>query len=126
VQTQRVTAWIPVLGLLLDGRYDDRITDERRVLFVSAAADAIERRLVKPGGPIDSQGIGPANVKYNSRAALSRWFEPEEIAQLDEACGIGGGIRSVRAPAPDAIRFGNSDRGYVAVIGEAGLILEED
>ena len=104
-QQRRVAAWLPVLSLLLDARYAERVTAERRPLFVSAAADAIERRLGKPVGLIDSQSIGPASVKYNSRAALSRWFLPEELTQLDEACGLGGSIRMVRMPAPDAIRF---------------------
>lgn len=115
-QRDKVDAWIPVLELLLNGRYGDRITAQpsgtdpaipaNEPVFVSAAADAISRRLTKPAGLIDSQTIGPASVRYNSRAGLSQWFLPEELAQLDGALGIGS-IRSVRTPAPDGVRFGN-------------------
>ncbi|MGW9345593.1 hypothetical protein ACWGR3_28990, partial [Streptomyces albidoflavus] len=79
VQYTRTAAWLPVVSALLDARYGDAIVADNRVLFVSAAADAIERRLGKPAGPIDSQSMGPASVKYNARAALSRWFLPEEL-----------------------------------------------
>ena len=118
-QRARVTAWLPVLDALLDARYGTRIgpavvaedaPKSNRVLFVAAAADAIERRLAKPAGLIDSQSIGGASVKYNNRAALSRWFLPEELDQLDEACGIGGGVRTVRMHAPNGARFGNATR----------------
>lgn len=118
-QITRVTAWLPVLDALLNARYGTHIgpaesepegAASNRVLFVSAAADALERRLSKPAGLIDSQSIGGASVKYGARAALSRWFLPEELDQLDDACGLGGGIRSVRTPAPEAVRFGNTSR----------------
>lgn len=112
IQAPRVDAWIPVLSMLLDLRYGTHITTERRVLFVSAAADAIERRLGKPAGLIDQETAGPFSTRYNPRAALSRWFLPEELEQLDDACGLGGGIRSVRTPAPDAVRFENASRWY--------------
>lgn len=111
-QKERVEAWIPVLTLLLDLRYGAHITQERRVLFVSAVADALERRLGKPAGLIDQEVAGPFSTRYNPRAALSRWFLPEELEQLDDACGLGGGIRSVRTPAPDAVRFENISRWY--------------
>lgn len=106
-QTARVNAWLPVLNVLLDARYGDAITTERRPVFVSTAADAIERRLGKPSGMIDAQAIGPANVRYNRRASLAVWFLPEELAQLDDLAGLGRSVRSVRMPVPDAIRFGN-------------------
>lgn len=130
-QTTRVTAWLPVLSKLLDARYGDRIDaadadPSNRVLFVATAADALERRLAKPSGLIDAQSVGPASVKYNSRAALSRWFLPEELDQLDEACGLGGGIRSVRMPAPDAVRFGNISRVLDQVVESDGSIIEVD
>jgi hypothetical protein len=125
-QTVRVGAWIPVLSMLLDKRYGDRITTDDRVLFVSASADALERRLSKPAGMIDSQSIGSASVKYNARAALARWFLPEELDQLDDASGLGGGIRSVRASAPDGIRFGNSEGPYMGAVIAAGIPIAEE
>lgn len=130
-QTTRVTAWIPVLSQLLDRRYGDNIAPatpapSNRVLFVATAADALERRLAKPTGLIDQQSIGPASVKYNSRAALARWFLPEELDQLDEACGLGGGIRSFRAPAPNAVRFGNTARSLDELAEYDGVFTEED
>lgn len=105
-QTAKVTAWIPVLQLRLNARYGDRITTENEPAFVSAAADSIMTRLERPGGQIDSQTIGPANVRYNTRAALLKWFYPEQLDDLDAIVGLGN-VRSVRTPAPDAIRFGN-------------------
>jgi hypothetical protein len=125
-QTARVDAWLPVVSQLLDARYGDTIVADNRILFVSAAADALERRLSKPAGLIDAQNIGPAGVKYNPRAALSRWFLPEELDQLDEACGLGGGIRTVRMPAPDAVRFGNRSHPLDELAEYDGADLEAD
>lgn len=62
-------------------------------------------RLSRPG-LIEAQTIGPANVRYNSRAALLKWFLPEQLDELDAMVGLGN-VRSVRMAAPDAIRFGN-------------------
>jgi hypothetical protein len=125
-QQARIEAWLPVLDILLDARYGANITEARRPLFVATAADALERRLSRPAGMIDSQSIGSASVKYNSRAPLTSWFLAEELALLDDACGLGGGIRSVRIPAPDGVRFGNSDAPWVELLAEAGLLVEED
>lgn len=108
-QTAKVNAWVPVLELRLDARYGDRITTDNEAAFVSAAADSIMTRLARPNGPIDSQTIGPANVRYNARAALLKWFYPEQLDDLDAIVGIGN-VRSVRTPAPDGIRFGNRMR----------------
>lgn len=134
-QTTRVTAWLPVLESLLNARYGTRIGPadvpegapaSNRVLFVSAAADALERRLTKPSGLIDQQSIGGASVRYSSRAALSRWFLPEELDQLDEACGLGGGVRSFRAPAPNAVRFGNTSSALDQLAESDGVWAGED
>jgi hypothetical protein len=118
-QTAKVAAWIPVLELRLNARYGDRITTEpsgtdpvippNEPAFISAAADSIMTRLAHPGGQIDSQTIGPSNVRYNARAALLKWFLPEQLDDLDAIVGIGN-VRSVRTPAPDGIRFGNRMR----------------
>jgi hypothetical protein len=123
-QTTRVNAWLPVLELLLDGRYGEEITTERRPLFVSTAADAIERRLSKPAGLIDSQAVGSANVRYNARAGLAVWFLPEELAQLDDVAGFGRSVRFVRTPAPDAIRFGNTMGGAFDELSESDTPVE--
>lgn len=119
-QTTRVTAWLPVLALRLNARYGDRITTEpsgtdpvipaNEPAFISAAADSIMTRLARPG-LVDSQAVGPANVRYNSRAALLKWFLPEQLDELDAIVGSGN-VRSVRTPAPDAIRFGNLARDF--------------
>lgn len=124
-QQARATAWLPVLNLLLDGRYGADITTERRPLFVSTAADAIERRLTKPRGLIDSQAVGSANVRYNRRALLATWFLPEELAQLDDVAGYGRGVRTVRTPAPDGIRFGNTMT-LLEQVGESDSGLTEE
>lgn len=108
-QTQKADAWRPVLELLLNGRYGDRITATNEPVFIEAAADAISRRLARPNGMIDSQGVGSASVKYNQRALLARWFLPEQLSEMDVLAGLGS-IRSVRTPAPDDVRFGNRVR----------------
>lgn len=123
-QTTRITAWLPVLNALLDARYGDAITVERRPVFVSTAADAIERRLGRPAGMVDAQAIGSANVRYNRRASLAVWFLPEELAQLDDLAGFGRSVRSVRTPAPDGIRFGNPMTALDEV-AEGDTVLEE-
>ncbi|MBT2473306.1 hypothetical protein J7E68_01620 [Microbacterium sp. ISL-103] len=114
-QTTKVTAWLPVLALRLNARYGDRITTvpsgtdpvvpANEPAFISAAADSIMTRLARPG-LVDSQAVGPANVRYNSRAALLKWFLPEQLDELDAIAGLGN-VRSIRMAAPDPIRFGN-------------------
>lgn len=124
-QTTRVTAWLPVLELRLNARYGDRITEvpsdtdpvgpPNEPAFISAAADSIMTRLARPG-LVDSQAAGPANVRYNARAALLKWFLPEQLDELDAIVGLGN-VRSVRTPAPDGIRFGNRMR-YIDQLAE--------
>ncbi|MEU4016183.1 hypothetical protein AB0E56_13070 [Microbacterium sp. NPDC028030] len=112
-QKTRAEAWLPVLALRLNARYGDRITsppvaNPTEPAFVSAAADAIMTRLTRPG-LVESQAVGPANVRYNARAALLKWFLPEQLDELDAMVGLGN-VRSVRMAAPDGIRFGNPAR----------------
>jgi len=119
-QTARVTAWLPVLELRLNARYGDRITTEpsgtdpvippNEPAFISTAADSIMTRLARPG-LVEAQTIGPANVRYNARAALLKWFLPEQLDELDAVVGFGN-VRSVRMAAPDGIRFGNPARDF--------------
>lgn len=121
-QTTKVTAWLPVLALRLNARYGDRITsppalNPNEPAFVAAAADAVMTRLTRPGGQIDSQTIGPANVRYNNRAGLLKWFLPEQLDELDAMVGLGN-VRSVRMAAPDGIRFGNMVRPLVDELSE--------
>jgi hypothetical protein len=102
-----VTAWCPVLAALLTARYGDRITEALKPVFVSTAADAIQRRLDKPNRMVTSQGVNGATVSYS--ASLKAWFYDEELAQLDSLVGSGG-IRTYRTPAMDEIRFANMTR----------------
>lgn len=113
-ETRRVEAWLPVLQVLLNARYGSKITQEpdggNDVVFVAAAAEAIERRLDRRGMVLQ-ENIGPAGARYDPRATLSTWFLPEELDQMDELTGLGG-IRSHRTPAPDAVRFVNRADGW--------------
>ncbi|WIB25424.1 hypothetical protein [Curtobacterium sp. MCSS17_015] len=102
----RVDAWCPVLAALLTARYGDRITDKVAPVFTSTAADAIGRRIDKPQSMIDRQSVGAASVQWNTRSAIASWLLPEEVQQLDDLVGIGG-VRTVRMPAPDQVRYGN-------------------
>lgn len=104
-QATLVGAWAPVLALLLTHRYGDRITDELRPVFVSAAAGAIQRRLDKPNAMIASQSVGNAAVSYS--ASLAAWFAPEELEELDDLVGQPVGIRSVRMQADPATWWAN-------------------
>lgn len=87
-QQASVAAWLPVLDQILNARYGDRITEHTEPAFVSAAADAVMTRLARPG-LIAQQSIGPATVRYNERAALLRWFQPEQLDELDAITGTG-------------------------------------
>lgn len=110
-QGTKVDAWITVLGPLLNARYGDAITTELEPVFVSAAADAIIRRLGRPRNGAIEERVGPASIKRDPSYLLSQWFLPEELTQLDELVGVGAGtIRSHRTPAPDEHRFGNRYR----------------
>lgn len=110
-QLTKVTAWVTVLGPLLNARYGDAITEELEPVFVSAAADAITRRLERTRGGAIEERIGPASIKRDAKFLLPQWFLPEELAQLDELAGVGSGtIRSHRTPAPDGQRFINRFR----------------
>jgi len=107
-QETKVEAWITVLGPLLNARYGDAITSEVEPVFVSAAADAIIRRLERPNSGALRERVGPASIDRDARFLLAAWFLPEELAQLDDLMGVGAGvIRTHRTPAPDAQRFGN-------------------
>lgn len=108
-QLSKVDAWITVLGPLLNARYGDAITAGLEPVFVSAAADAIIRRLGRPQSGAIEERIGSASIKRDPRFLLSAWFLPEELEQLDDVIGAGS-IRSHRTPAPDAQRFGNRYR----------------
>lgn len=121
-QRTRVEAWLPVLQVILNARYGALITQEpdggNEPAFLAAAGEALERRLTRPGMVLQ-QNIGPAGVRYDPRATLSRWFLPEELDQLDDLAGVGG-ARTVRTPAPDAIRYGNRAHGFPDTVDETG------
>lgn len=99
-----VDAWGPVLAVLLNGRYGDRITPEVEVVFISAAADAIQSRLDKPNRMIASQSVNGASVSYSS--SLRAWFTPGELGELDALVGRSG-VRTYRTPAPSAVISAN-------------------
>lgn len=103
----RVDAWLSAINARIVVRYRlALLDDDRRPLFVGYAADAIQRRLDKPKRMVDQENAGPFGVKWNSRSSLGGWFLPEEISDMDSAAGVGG-VRTVRAPAPDGVRFSN-------------------
>lgn len=105
-------AWIeprlPGIALRLTRRYGEALTPERLPLIFETVADAIERRLkMLSSTGISRQSVGGASVDYDKRMPLTGWFLPGELADMDDLCGFGGGIRSVRLSAPNAIRYGN-------------------
>ncbi|KAE8127299.1 hypothetical protein [Bifidobacterium tibiigranuli] len=102
-----VSAWAPVVALLLTKRYGHAITagDEgNEPVFASAAADAIQRRIDRPNSTVAAQSVNGASVTYTT--ILLAWFSPTELAQLDSFSGTGG-IRTIRTPVPDDVRYGN-------------------
>ena len=105
-QTTKVTAWLTAISVSLTARYGDRITEALEPMFLSYTADAVLRRLQRENKTVAQQNIGPAGVRYTDKSGLGGWFWPEELADMDATAGRGG-IRSVRTPAPDAVRFGN-------------------
>lgn len=103
----RVDAWLKAINASIVIRYRTALLDDdRRSLFVGYAADAIQRRLDKSKRMVDSENAGPFGVKWNPRSALGGWFLPEEITDMDRIAGVGG-VRTLRAPAPDGVRFNN-------------------
>lgn len=117
--------WLGPLQVLLNARYGDGITQEpdggNEPLFVSTAADSINRRVNRPADAdfVLQQAVASGSVRYNDRAAAARWFEPEELDALDAATHTGG-VRTVRTPAPDGIRFGNRMRTWPYTDDESG------
>lgn len=111
-QQTRITALLPVLQLRINARWGDRITADLEPAFLDVAAAALQRRLNRDSREgVTQQSVGGASVSYDPRMPLSGWFLPGEIAELDETCGMPGGVRTVRAAAPDGIRFGNLSGG---------------
>jgi hypothetical protein len=117
-QESTAEAWLPVLDLLLNARYGDRITDDNEAAFFSAEADAIRNRLDRPGNVLQ-QSVGPASVRYTDRAGMLTWFSSDALDQLDQLCGIGG-TTTVRMPAPDVQRFGNLNTPWPWTVDESG------
>lgn len=123
-QQTRVEPWLAPLQVLLNARYGDRITTEpdggNESLFVSAAADAINRRVTRPADfdHVQQQSIGPASARYRDRAGLAGWFTADDLAQLDDVTGRGT-VRTYRTPAPDGQRFGNVSRESPATVDES-------
>jgi hypothetical protein len=106
----RLDSWLTVLQAKFDERYGAKITPALEPIFASYAADAIVRRIDRPNRLVRSQSVGPAAVTYDPRAPLGGWFLQEEIDDMDQHAGLGGGVRSVRMAAPDAVRYGNVAR----------------
>lgn len=106
---RRAKAWLSAMEVKITARYGSHIDVDLQPIFLGYCADAIERRLYRPSGMIDAQTTGPFSVKYNARATLGGWFLPEEIADMDSVTGKGG-MRTMRTPAPDGVRFGNLAR----------------
>ena len=105
-QENSITAWLTAINVIFTERYGDAITADREPVFLSVAGDAVTRKLVKGAAPIDAQSVGPASIRYTASSAAGGWFLPAELAQMDSICNKGG-TRTVRMPAPDAIRYGN-------------------
>lgn len=111
-QRTRVEAWLEVLEALFDHRYgDDGIPASVQPMFFSIVADAVKRRLDRPNQTVLRENAGPFGVTYDPASSKGGWFLPAEWQQMDAYCGRGG-TRSVRTPAPDGIRFGNTLAGY--------------
>lgn len=101
-----VDAWLEALTALFRARYGDRITDENRVLLVTTAATAVQRRLAKRNQQASREGAGPFSIQWDSASSSGGWFLPAEIKELDAAMGLGG-TRTYRTPVPDTIRYTN-------------------
>lgn len=99
-----VDAWAPVLEALLAARFGDRITADNQAVFVSAAADAIQRRLDRTNRSVMAQSVNGASVSYS--ASLWAWFYRSELAELDGLVSVAG-ARSVRMQAPPTVVAGN-------------------
>lgn len=110
-QTQRVEGWIAGLRVLLNNRYGDTLTTEVEPLFLVYVADALQRRLDKMRQMLDSEGAGPFSARWSAASSLGAWFLQAELDEMDAVTG-GGGTRTYRTAAPDALRYGNLSRTF--------------
>lgn len=101
----KVTAWQTSIEAELIDRYGAALTDARAPIFQNLCGEALGRRIVQPTTNIRNQSTGPSSIGYAD--ALGGWFLDAEVSRMDSICRGGGGIRSVRAAAPDGQRFGN-------------------
>lgn len=103
---KRAEARIKSMLTLLAGRY--RATwaarfEEAKPVVADYIAAALDRRAVKANPMAESEGAGPFTVRWASETTKGSWFLAAELADLDRIFGKGG-TRTVRTPAPDAIR----------------------
>lgn len=105
-QRPRAEALVEAFVTLLQARYGDRLTDswDRLHGFVAAlVAAGVSRKLAKVNELASQETAGPFSVSWSKASTDGAWFLPGELGQLDSLLGKGG-TRSVRTPAPDAVR----------------------
>jgi len=104
-QKPRAEAWLAAIDTVLSVRYGVKLA-EMTSYFSVFAADAVQRRLDKKNQLADSEGAGPFTVRWNAASTRGGWFLAGELAEMDDAAGLGG-VRTYRTPAPDGVIHGN-------------------
>jgi hypothetical protein len=105
-ETQKATTWMPSVNAFLASRYGDVITDASKPLYAPYVAEAIAAKLRPTPRGIARQSVPSGSVEYVLSPLGGGWFSSGDLSAMDSLAGIGG-VRTVRMPAPDAVRYGN-------------------
>lgn len=98
--------WLTAINAFLSNRYGDAITSTTVPLFAPYVAEAIAAKLRPTPRGIARQSVPSGSVEYVLSPIGGGWFSAGDMSAMDSLAGIGG-VRTVRMPAPDAVRYGN-------------------
>lgn len=105
-QRPRAEALVDVFTSLLQARYGQALSlkwESVSRIVAALVASGVSRKLAKVNELATQESAGPFSVSWSSDSTSGSWFLPGELSWLDQVLGKGG-TRSVRTPAPDAIR----------------------
>jgi hypothetical protein len=121
--SDRVDAWLTAISAILTNRFSAKPTPDPDPVPAASApaifdivARAIGQRLAdeRAGSGRDprvkAQAVAGSSAQYFDTAQSTSWFNAYDLKDLAELFDNAGSVRSVRTPAPDAIRYGNLTR----------------
>ena len=107
----RVSSWINAIEAFLVMRYGEAKVAELLDYLLVFVADSIQRRLDKKNQMAEQESAGPFSVRWSSASSKGGWFLPGELADMDDAAGLGS-VRTYRTPAPAGVVSGNLTPGF--------------